>query len=296
MELAKALVKLWERKVWVAIGIAVAALAAFGSLKMLKSKVYAAATTQMVVDSPQSALGNTAPDLTPFAARAGIFARLMTSPEALNAIGQAAGIPAQEIAAQGPPEVAVPQAGQQSSGSATHTGAQFKLLLNQDPNLPTIDVYTEAPSTRQAVALANGAVTGFASYLRSLGQQGSVPPNRRVDIRQLGSAVGGVVDPGANTKLAGLIGIAVLVIWCAMILYISRLRSAWPSRATAPAGASDTAANGDHPAQRSSIRPAPDLWTYAEDADGNADDDLDSEPAPDRTPAVAESPFVRHER
>ena len=115
MELARALVQLWQRKIWVAAGIVVAALAVFGSREVLKSKVYAAASTQMVVDSPQSALANIAPDLGPYTARAGIYSRLMTSPQALDAIGRAAGIPGRQITAQGPAEATLPQAGQQPS-------------------------------------------------------------------------------------------------------------------------------------------------------------------------------------
>ena len=291
MELAQALVQLWQRKIWLAVGLVVAVLAAFASRELLKSNVYAAASTQMVIDSPQSALGNISPDLTPFTARAGIFSRLMTSPQALAAIGRAAGIPGTQIAAQGPPEVGLPQVAQQPYQSP----ARFKLLLDQDPSLPTIDVYTQAPTTRQAIALANGAVTGFASFLQSLDQQGSVPPSRRVELRQLGNAVGGIVDPGANTKMAGLIAVAVLVVWCAMILYVSKVRSAWASRTTAPLGANTSASNGDDPDRRTSARPASEPWTYAANSGGDAGYDPGSESGPDRTPVVAKSPFPRHE-
>jgi hypothetical protein len=296
MELAQALVQLWQRKIWVAAGIVVALLAAFGSRELLKSKVYAAATTQMVVDSPQSALGNTAPDLAPFTARAGIYARLMTSPQALDAIGRAAGIPGSQIAAQGPPEVALPQAqATQKAPQSALPNNGFKLLLNQDPNLPTIDVYSKAPTTRQAIALANGAVTGFASYLKTLEAQGSVPPSRRVEIRQLGSAVGGVVDPGTSMKLAGLIAVAVLLIWCGLILYIARMRAAWANRGTASVAPSTGAAHGDHPGRLPAIHPVPEPWRQAENANGDPAQEPDSEPLPDRAAAVAKSPFLRHE-
>ena len=71
-------------KLLVAIGVLVAALAGTASVQVPESTVYAAATTQMVVDSPRSALGNIDSSLDPFTARAGVFAQLMTTPQALD--------------------------------------------------------------------------------------------------------------------------------------------------------------------------------------------------------------------
>jgi hypothetical protein len=225
MELALALSQLWQRKVLLGLGVVVAVLAGFVSHEALKSTVYSAATTQMVVDSPHSALGNVNDSLDPFTARAGVFAQLMTTPEALDAIGQAAGIPGNKISAQGPadsaPELAQPAIPQ----STTSTSTPFKLLLNQDPTLPTVDIYAEAPTTAKAVALANGAVTGFATYLRSIAAQGSVPTSQQVEIRELGAAVGGVVDPGTSTKLAALAVIGTFLVWCGVILLVLKLRA-----------------------------------------------------------------------
>lgn len=232
MELAQALLALWQRKLLVAIGVLVAALAGVASVQLLKSTVYAAATTQMVVDSPRSALGNIDSSLDPFTARAGVFAQLMTTPQALDSIGQAAGIPSNEIAAQGPSSptatVTQPTTPQGAGPSAT----RFKLLLTQDPALPTIDVYAEAPTTQQAAALANGAVSGFTKYLRAIEAQGAIPAAQQVQIRQLGSAIGGVVDPSSSKKIAVLIAVIVFLAWCAAILLGAKWRRAW---ATGPA-------------------------------------------------------------
>ena len=94
MELALALMRLWERRIWLAIGVVIAVAAGFGGMVAFKSTVYSSASTQMVVDSPKSALGNMQTSLIPFTNRAVVFARLMVSPEALDYIGQQAGIPA----------------------------------------------------------------------------------------------------------------------------------------------------------------------------------------------------------
>lgn len=220
MELAQALLKLWERKRWVAVGLVVAAVAALGARQMLKSTVYSAATTQMIVDAPHSALGDINSSLEPFTTRAGVYALLMTSPEALNSIGRAAGIPGSEISAEGPPEATLPQVGQQPNPPSS----PFKLQFNQDPTLPTIDIYAQAPTTQQATRLANGAVTGFTRYLTSLEVQGSVPYGQRVQIRQLGDAIGGVVNSGSGKTLAAIVAFVVFILWCCLILFVSKMR------------------------------------------------------------------------
>jgi hypothetical protein len=229
MELAQALIQLWERKIWLLLGVIVAGVAGFGIHQVARSSVYAAATTQMVVDSPRSALGDIQSSLEPFTARAGVFALLMTSPQALDAIGHAAGIPGGAIAAEGPPTATMPQVG----SSPTQLDTPYKLQLNQDPTLPTVDIYAQAPTADQAIKLANGAVTGFATYLKTLQVQGSVPNGQRVEIRQLGSAIGGVVDSSASTKVAGMVTIVVLLLWCGGILFVAKLKAAWAGRVSA---------------------------------------------------------------
>jgi hypothetical protein len=221
MELAQALLHLWDRKVWVAIGLVLAIGAGLGARQALKSSVYAAATTQMVVDSPRSALGDINSSLDPFTARAGVYALLMTSPQALNAIGREAGIRGDQIAAEGPPSATTPQVGQTPSTPSS----KFKLQFNQDPSLPTVDIYSQAPTPSQAVALANAAVTGFANYLQTLEVQGSVPVAQRVKIRQLGDAIGGLVDAGSNTKFAAMATFVVFLAWCGLILFVAKLKA-----------------------------------------------------------------------
>jgi hypothetical protein len=194
---------------------------------MSQSTIYANASTQMLVDSPASALANAGADMSGYLARANVFARLMTSAEALRYIGQAAGVPGNLIAANGPVET-------NGSAIASHTPvaiqdgkdlptpATYKLSFLQNPALPTVDVYVEAPTTAQAIALANGAVTGFANFINQL-DGNNVPLSKRIEVRQLGGATGGIVDPGASKKIAVLIFFAVLAMWCGVVLFVSRL-------------------------------------------------------------------------
>jgi hypothetical protein len=292
MELAQALIQLWERKIWLFVGLIVAGVAGFGVHQAAKSSVYAAATTQMVVDAPRSALGDIQSSLEPFTARAGVFALLMTSPQALNAIGDAAGIPGNRIAAEGPPQANLPQVG----SSPTPINTPYKLQLNQDPTLPTVDIYAQAPTAQEAVKLANGAVTGFATYLKSLQVQGSVPTGQRVEIRQLGSAIGGVVNSAASTKMAGIVGIVVLLLWCGGILFFAKLRTAWVGRSSggpaddaSPARMQDNVADRWRDGQPSADADLEAVWAYADPALTNGRSN------PGHVAPLAESPSARDE-
>jgi hypothetical protein len=228
MELALALNRLWHRRIWVALGIVVAVFAGILGTRALKKTSYSAASTQMVVDAPSSALGSLKTSLVPYTARAIVYARLMTSPEALQYIGQAAGIPGNEIAAMGPAEIGGPTAmhtpSVQVDGRLQAPKEKYVLRFDQNPDLPTVDISSEAPTTGQAIALANGAVAGFANYLHALDDRTSVPAHQQVRIRELGSAEGGVVAAGSATKLGALIGVLVLIMWCLGILFVAHVR------------------------------------------------------------------------
>src|SRR5450755_4058963 len=80
MTLARILLKLWMLRLWVGVGVVLGVVAAVGSVTMSHPTVYANASTQMLVDSPSpSALANAGADMAGYAARANVFARLMTS-------------------------------------------------------------------------------------------------------------------------------------------------------------------------------------------------------------------------
>ena len=229
MTLPMTLLRLWSLRLWVGLGVLVGGVAAFGSVAISHSAVYATASTQMLVDSPNSALTNASVLMEGYIARANVFARLMTSDEALQYIGKAAGINGNFIEANGPIEI---------NGSATATHAPtaiqggkdvqaakiYKLSFVQNPSLPTVDVYANAPTTAQAIALANGAVTGFATFVNLLNAS-KVSQSERIEIRQLGQATGGIVDPSTSKSIAVLVFLIVFAIWCWFVLFVSRLRA-----------------------------------------------------------------------
>lgn len=228
MTFARTLLRLWKLRLWLGLGVLLAGAAAFGSVATSHSTVYASAQTQLLVDSPDSALANASIDLTGYLNRAGAFARMMTSNEALQYIGKAAGIPGSEIDATGPIEInGLPSVTHAPvaivNGQDVAAPAIYKLSFVQNPSLPTVEVYADAPTTGQAIALANGAVTGFSSFINQLNAN-NVPQSQRVEIRQLGQASGGMVDASASKSTALLVFVAIFGLWCWIILFASSLK------------------------------------------------------------------------
>jgi hypothetical protein len=254
MEFALILRELAKHRVALAIGVVIAVIAATLSVYHLdglklkpRSLQYSSATTQALVDSESSLIGSLSAQFEPLQVRAGVYANLMASPSFLNRIGKHAGIPGDQIYAAGPVDPTVqrvvqePTAVQRNIEISGET-APYRLNFNHDPNLPTIGIYAQAPTTKQAVQLANAAAVGLEEYVAGLGAHTS--PAERVVVRQLGQANGSVVDGGISKSLAGLAFIATFVLWCALVLFWSRFRATWRASAKG-ADSPGHASNGD---------------------------------------------------
>ena len=88
MELARTLRTLWQRRRLVLLGVPLAALAALLSVYTVslappkltpRTNVYATASTQLLVDAPDSAFADLENDLTPLETRASVFARFLAT-------------------------------------------------------------------------------------------------------------------------------------------------------------------------------------------------------------------------
>jgi hypothetical protein len=260
MEFALLLRELSKRRLLLAVGVLVAAIAAIFSVYRIedsklkaRSLQYSSASTQVLVDSPSSVIGNLSQSFEPLSARAVVYANFMASPAVLTVIGQQAGIPGDQIYAAGPVDELEPRAVQEPTALKRNveiTGETDPYRLNFDSatNVPTITIYAQAPTTAQAVALANGAVAGLKQYVASVETANRIPPHSRVVIRQLGPANGSVVDGGISVALMAIVFVATFLLWCILMLAGSRLRENWRASAILAGGAGD-AARGETPAK-----------------------------------------------
>jgi hypothetical protein len=241
MEFALILRELWGKKGWLAVGVVVSmflAVLSVDKVQLLPPKLvsrdlqYSSASVQAFVDTPDSFVGDVARDVTPGINRATVYANLMASPGAMDLVGRFAGIPGDQIWAAGPVdptqqrvvvEPTVTKRSYQISGEAL----PYRIEFQANPNLPIISIYTQAPSTKQALALANSSVTALKYYIAEQQAAQHVPPAVRVVLRTIGPANGGVVNGGIGKKLAGIVFVAAFVGWCALMLIATRIRRNW---------------------------------------------------------------------
>jgi hypothetical protein len=241
MELARTLKTLWIRRRLVALGAVFAAIAAFLSVYSVglfppsldsRTNVFATASTQLLVDTPDSALADLANDLTPLETRASVFARFLASPAALELIAREAKVPLSSIEAQGPYDINLPviqqepTAGQRSS-QIIGEGALYRLRFENNPVLPIVSAFAQAPTKAEAVALAEAAPRALRVYISGIQAQQDTPEERRVVIRKLGDATGGVVNEGANLQIALLVFLVVFGAWCMLLIPAQTLARGW---------------------------------------------------------------------
>jgi hypothetical protein len=264
MEFALVLRELARRRRMVAIGVLVAAIVAVLSVYRLeglelkpRSLQHSSASTQVLVDSQPSVLGNVSQSFEPLTARAGVYANFMTSPVVLNLIGQQVGLSGEQIYAAGPVSANEPRVEQEPTAlrrnvEITGETKPYRLNFETQANLPTISINSQAPTTKQAVALANAAAVGMQRYVAGIETANRIPPSSRVAIHQLGPASGAVADAGIRKSLAAMTFVAVFLVWCVLVLVVSRFRETWRASAAlqvavedASRGANDGEGSGD---------------------------------------------------
>ncbi len=248
MEFALILRELWARKLMLALGAVVAFLVALLSVYhvdgfALKRRTlqYSSASTILLVDTPTSVLGDVKTEFVPLINRAQVYANFLASPGIVDLIAKHAGLNGEQLYAAGPVEPLEPRTIQEPTATKrnveiTGEATPYRLTFTDSTSAPTIGVFTQAPTTKTAEALANSAGTGLEQYVEQVQAQEKVPPSLRVVIRQLGTAHGGVVDGSFSRSLALVVFFGVLFLWCVMMLAVARLRDNWRSSGDYAAG------------------------------------------------------------
>ena len=234
--------ELWARKRLLLVGLLVAAAAAWYSLYHVDSLLppkfearalqYSAASATALVDWTTSLAGDSCQQVDPLVARTMIYANLMASPGMVDLIGEYARIPGDQIWAAGPVDPNVDQiqaepTAQKRNMQIAGEAKPYKLNFYVDPTLPLIDFYTQAPSSGQAIALANAAVRALATYVKRLQVGQQILPSGRIVIRQVGEPAAVVVDGGIRKKLGVAVFVAAFVAWCVLVLIGLRLSAYW---------------------------------------------------------------------
>jgi capsular polysaccharide biosynthesis protein len=217
MELAEISSILWARRL-ATIAIVIFALVVAVVVRLSISSVpTGAATVQILVDSPDSALANLSQETVPLTTRASVFAQVMTSAAVLEQIATSAGVPANQITAQGPysgagqPLDAVTPSPARGNQLIAET-AKYKLTFVAQANEPVVTASVQGPNAAAAAAVAGSIYPGVQRYVSSLQSQSGTPASNRVTIRQLGPPQAGPVNSSSRSTLmiAAFLGILVL--------------------------------------------------------------------------------------
>jgi hypothetical protein len=243
MELARILKGLWHRRLSVGIGVVVAvALATLSVFQVSffppkltsRTNEFGTASTQILVDTPSSSFADLDEEVDPLNYRAGVFARFLASPTAVELIARRAGLPPNAIEAQGPyeqgqPLYTVEPTAEKRSTQIIGQRALYRLRFENNPNMPLITVYAQAPTDAEAKQLADAAPAALQAYVGSIQSSQNTPANRRVTLRRLGDATGGTVNSGANVQIALLVFFVTMILWCLVLIPAHTALKGWRS-------------------------------------------------------------------
>ena len=200
-----------------------------------RSLEMATAYTQVVVDTPESALldlrQGTA-DIEGLKNRAVLVGSLMGSPPVRAYIARRAHVPADAIQVVTPRTPDAPRAREQPGHKQgprdlLRSTDQYRLDIQASPTVPVLDVYAQAPDATAAQELADAAVGGLGDYLRAFARAQRTPQDMQVRLRQLGRARGDVLNDGVGIQVALLTFLAVFALSCAAVIGLARIRRGW---------------------------------------------------------------------
>jgi hypothetical protein len=192
----------------------------------------ATATTHVLVDRPDPPLVErpfTPADFEGATRRAEMFSRVMASNQLETWIARAMRLPNGSVGAFARTTAQVPHALtepdlEERAATIEESRRQYRIELQSRPTEPVIDVYTQAPSTEEAVRLANTAVDGLRAYVRDLGAQSGIAASDTPRIEQLGPPRGGVINSRVPAAIALLTFIVTFALTASGLLGLIALR------------------------------------------------------------------------
>jgi hypothetical protein len=235
---------LWQMRGWVLACLLLATVAAAWSVArislappglQLRAVRMASASTQIVVDTPQSALVDARTDTYNIDAlinRAVLVGNVMATPEVRSAMAKRARIPVELLQVAPPltpdqPRVLAEDGKERHATDIAKRNDQYRLLITANPTVPVLRVYALTRDAESAAALANAAVDAANQQLHSLARSSATPSSDQVKLRQFGRAEGTVINDGVQTKAAALAFVLTFGLSCASLLFIRRVREGW---------------------------------------------------------------------
>ncbi len=240
MALGRRIWNLWLLRPWVIASAVLAFVMTLWSVygvSLLPPKLtpraleMATATTHVVVDTPTSSildLRQNSYDFDAMTQRAIVIGNVMANGKVRASIAHAAKIPVDRLQITAPFTRKQPRAVTSSERKRTsdilESTDQYRINIQANPTVPILDVYAQAPSSREAETLANAAVDGLRTYVTDLAAAQQIPDTSQVRLLQLGRASGTVINNGVEWQVALLVFIITFSLSCATAIFVSRVR------------------------------------------------------------------------
>jgi len=206
----------------IVIGVSVAYRPSLSHGLEEKSLELGTASTTLVVDTERSAVLDLSGDLAPLSERAQTYAAVGESNSVLDALARDIGLPAGTVVSD--ETLSGDQNADQRSDSIVKEGDVYRVSISRVEDQPLLRVWTQAPTASAAMKLADGSGRALSSYVLRQQKEQNVPAGRRVTIRQIGTAQGGVINSGANLAAAVMGGLVTFVAICLLLLFGDRVR------------------------------------------------------------------------
>ena len=225
-----------------AVSAVVALLAAISSLcqiSLLPPKITmrelqtGAAVTHILVDLPQDERSHVSPvEFETMTSRASLVGHVLASPPVLHRIAASMGIDPGDLAAsteitEGVPLALTEPNEERRANQILLSHAPYRLDIQAQPTLPILDVYAQGPSAAKAKQLADTTAGAGNDYLRVLANRDGFPVANRVQLKQLGSAVSGQLDPKAPMKIFVLTFLVIFGVCFGILVMIGAVRRGW---------------------------------------------------------------------
>lgn len=241
---------LWQLRLGVALSFVIALGAAawsLGEVRVLppgftpRALELGAASTQVVVDTPQSTLIDLRRDTYSFEGlrnRSVLLGNVMASLPVRQEIAKAVGVPVEVL------QVAAPRTPEQpravvGAGAERHTtdilksNDQYRLSIQANPTVPILDIYAQAPSAATATKLADAAVDALTAHLDEVASTEATPKKDQIRLMQLGRARGGVINGSIDWQAPLLAFVLTFGVACATVVLIARIKQGWKIAALA---------------------------------------------------------------
>jgi len=236
--------KLWHHRLGVGISVALALVVSVFSVYRIslsppslspRALEMASAATHVLIDTPQSIAIDLRQDTYSISAltnRAVVLGNVIASTSLEAQIAREAHVPADLVRIEAPltPQESSIQVDPQKARRATDilkSNDQYRLQINADPEVPILDIYAQTPTAASAAALANAAVDQLKGYVANLAASERTPAADQIRLVQLGRATGVVINPGVQYQVAILAFVLTLLLSCATVMFVARIRAGW---------------------------------------------------------------------